>query len=245
MSSSPLPKKFTFQDLILHEDESVILINKPSGIASLDDKSNRNIHFMAKDYFPDAQLCHRLDKMTSGVLIIAKSPEAYRHISLQFQNRTLRKGYRCLVEGIHRFQNRSIDLKLYVTTNKRVSVSKSQGKPALTIVNTEEVFRHYTLLHCEPRTGRMHQIRVHLATLKSPIVGDELYGGKDIFLSAFKRKYKFSGRKMEERPLNHSFLLHAYNLKFVHPTSEEEMTIEAPYPKNFQVVLKMLRKYDA
>ncbi|MEO0897995.1 MAG: RluA family pseudouridine synthase [Bacteroidota bacterium] len=237
-------KHISFKDLILFEDKDIVLVSKPLDVASLDDKSNRNVLGLAKQYDEDLRLCHRLDKNTSGVMLLCRGDENYRHISIQFERRKVKKVYATLVAGVHKFQQLDIDLPLYVSTNRKVSVNKVDGKPSKTIVDTEEAFKNYSLLNCKPVTGRMHQIRVHLASIKCPIVGDQLYGGQDIFLSEIKKGYKYSMRK-EERPVNHGYLLHARELHFTHPQKEEPMMVEAPYPKNFETTLKILRKYNS
>lgn len=239
-----MSKHFLFKDIIIYEDEHILLVNKPQGVSSLDDKSNANLHYLSKKYNPDLQLCHRLDKMTSGILLFSKNEAHYRSIAIQFEKRQVHKKYHALVEGVRQFDHINIDYPLNVTTNKKVTVSHRAGKPSQTFVSTLRHFKHYTLLECEPVTGRMHQIRVHLQSIQCPIVGDELYGGKNLFLSSIKRKYHLGKFTDEELPVNHEYLLHSHSLTFTHPFTGETVSFSAPLNKNFATVIKLLEKYD-
>ncbi|MFN3839322.1 MAG: RluA family pseudouridine synthase [Cyclobacteriaceae bacterium] len=231
--------KIRFDSLILWQDEDYIGINKPPFIATLEDRNEpTNLLALAKTYLPDAQACHRLDKHTSGILVFAKNPLAYRHLSLQFQNREVTKVYHAVCDGIHRFDNLMVDLPVLKQNDGRVKISKNEGKQAQTRFRTLKAFRSHTLVECQPITGRMHQIRVHLASLGAPITGDELYGGKPFFLSSVKRAFSLK-KFTEEQPLIKRMALHAVTLVFKNQ-SGLRISLEAPYPKDMKALLRQL-----
>jgi 23S rRNA pseudouridine955/2504/2580 synthase len=233
-------KKIVFQDLILIENSDYLVINKPPYLSSLDDRHEaQNILDLAKSYWEDAQLCHRLDKETSGCLVIAKHPEAYRHLAMQFENRQVEKIYHAVVEGIHDFKEVMIDRNL-LANNKGIAKVSKEGKPAQTIVNTVRTYFAHTLVACTPITGRLHQIRVHLAYLKAPICGDPLYGGKVLYLSALKRRFNLK-KDTEELPIMQRVSLHAYAIKFL-GLDGKGFSVQAPYPKDFQVLVQQMEK---
>jgi 23S rRNA pseudouridine955/2504/2580 synthase len=124
-----------------------------------------------------------------------------------------------------------------------VTISRQEGKRAETWFQSLKYFKHYTLVECRPVTGRMHQIRIHLATQRASIAGDEMYKGEPVFLSKIKRKYHL-GKDQEELPIMKRFALHAYEVTFK-ITPGTEITIHAPYPKDFETLLKLLEKFDS
>ena len=234
-----------FTDLILFEDEDIIVVNKPPFISSLDEREGGEINMLrlAKQYAGDAQVCHRLDKETSGALIIAKNPEAYRSVSMQFEKRQVKKVYHAVIDGTHIFEDLLIDLPILNTGKGNVSINRQDGKRAETWFRSLKYFKHYTLVECRPVTGRMHQIRIHLATQQAAIAGDEMYRGKPVFLSALKRKYHL-GKDQEEMPIMKRFALHAFEVSFK-LMDGTDVTIHAPYPKDFETLLKLLDKFDS
>lgn len=237
--------KIQFKDLILFEDNDFIVINKPAGISSLDERKDDyapSILRMAKSYSEDAQLGHRLDKETTGALVIAKNPEAYRHISMQFEHRETAKRYHAVVEGMHDWDGMMVNLPIFPLKDGKVIIDRQKGKHAETWFRSLQVFRGYTLVECLPITGRMHQIRIHLTCLKAPIVCDEMYGGKFVFLSDLKKKFNLK-KDTEELPLMRRVALHAYSLTFSLMNGEVKEVI-APYPKDFAVLVKQLDKND-
>lgn len=233
------------KDLIIFENDDLAIINKPPFISSLDEREGGDINILrlAKSEFGDAQVCHRLDKETSGCLIIAKNPETYRLVSMQFERRQIKKVYHAIVNGTHIFDNLVIDLPILNLGNKNVTISRSEGKPAETHFNSLIYFKHATLIECQPVTGRMHQIRIHLATQKASIAGDSMYGGKPIYLSQIKRGYTL-GKDQEELPVMKRFALHARELT-LKIDADTEITVMAPYPKDFATLLKQLERFDA
>lgn len=234
-------KPIHFKELILFEDEDYIVINKPSFYSTLDDRNpaKGSILDLARKYVGTAQICHRLDKETSGTLAIAKNPEAYRNLSMQFEDRKVSKVYHAVSDGIHDFNNKHIDLPILSLSRGVVKIDR-RGKSAETMVNTLRAYKMHTFLECMPVTGRMHQIRVHLSAVNAPIAGDTRYGGQPFYLSRIKKRYNLK-KDTEELPLIRRIALHARSLAY-HGLNSKQINVEAPYPKDFAVLLKQLEK---
>jgi RluA family pseudouridine synthase len=231
--------KFNFKDRILFEDEHYVLVNKPPFISTLEDRKDpSNILSLARTYAGDAQVCHRLDKDTSGVLAIAKDPDAYRHLSMQFEHRQVEKIYHAVVDGLHNFNDQLVDLPILKQDDGVVKISKRDGKPAQTYFSSLQTFRLHTLMECRPITGRMHQIRIHLSSLGASITGDDTYGGKPFLLSEIKRGFNLK-KDTEEGTFMKRMALHAFSLGFEDMAGNRQK-IEAPYPKDIQALIKQL-----
>lgn len=233
----------SLEEIIVFENDDYILINKPPHFSTLDDRTTEgktSILSLTKKYNPDGQIVHRLDKETSGVLAIAKNAEAYRHLSIQFEKRKVNKIYHAFVGGIQNFENQLVDAPIYVYNTGVVKIDKDLGKKAQTYFDTLKIYKAHSFVACKPITGRMHQIRIHLALLKAPIIEDKQYGGKSLFLSEIKKNFNLK-KDTEEQPLIQRVALHAYSLSFQLP-SEEVINIEAPYPKDIKALKKQLEK---
>lgn len=227
------------RDMILFEDNDYILVNKPPFLSTLEDRHGRpNLLGLAREYVAAAQVCHRLDKDTSGVLAIAKNPEAYRHLNMQFEHRQVGKVYHAVVDGIHNFKDELVDAPIQKLDDGVVKINRAEGKPAQTWLTAIRSFRYHSLVECRPVTGRMHQIRIHLATQRAPITGDDTYGGKPFLLSQVKRDYKLK-KGTEEEPFMKRMALHAFSLQF-NDLSDKRQVVEAPYPKDFQALVRQL-----
>jgi RluA family pseudouridine synthase len=227
------------QDIILWEDNDFLLVNKPPFLSTLEDRHEKNnLLAMAREYVEDAQVCHRLDKDTSGVLAIAKNPVAYRHMSMQFEHRQINKIYHAIADGIHNFQDQLVDAPILKQDDGIVKISRREGKPAQTYFTSLRSYKNHTLLECRPITGRMHQIRIHLSLLGAPIAGDETYGGKLFYLSTIKRGFNLK-KDTDEKPLLRRMALHAYALEFENLAGNKEKVI-APYPKDIQALVRQL-----
>ena len=174
-------------------------------------------------------IVHRLDKETTGVIVVAKTDKAHRALADQFATRTLKKEYLALVAGVPQLLSGTIDraISRHATHRHRMTVGEG-GKPARTAWERVEAFGGISaLLRCQIFTGRTHQIRVHLKSLGHPILGDPLYGWKPDPRLA----------KQPER-----VMLHAEHLVLVHPISGKELDLRAPLPKDFEAMIKVLRK---
>ncbi len=235
-----MAQKIKFRDLVIWEDEDYWVINKPPFISTLEDRALAiNILSLAREENPAAQVCHRLDKETSGALIIAKNPKAYRNMSMQFEARKIEKVYHAVADGIHDFDNEQKQEKILKLSNGTVKIDRA-GKDASTTFSTLQAYKFHTLIECKPLTGRMHQIRIHLAHSGASITGDTTYGGKPFYLSSVKKKFNLK-KEVEEQPLIKRLALHAYLLSFETLKGTKE-SVKAAYPKDFQVLVHQLEK---
>ncbi|QSE99020.1 RluA family pseudouridine synthase [Fulvivirga lutea] len=233
-------KKINFKDLVIWEDSDYWVINKPPFISTLDDRNDPvNILGLAKQQNENAHVCHRLDKDTSGLLIIAKNDEAYRHVSIQFEKRSIGKVYHAVADGIHDFNDKVVEDKILKLSNGTVRIDR-KGKEAKTTFNTLKAYKLHTLIECKPLTGRMHQIRIHLANIGASISGDSYYGGKPFYLSSVKKKFNLK-KDTEEQPLVKRHALHAYKLTFLN-LKDEKVEVQGEYPKDMRVLIEQLEK---
>lgn len=233
---------------ILHEDEHLLLVNKPSGLLTIPDRYRTdlpNLYHLLQARYGTIFTIHRLDKGTSGVVCFAKTAEAHRLLSLQFQERKPVKQYYALVKGIPYEPSGIIDVGLTANKEGGMRVDNKRGKPSSTAYDIVETFRQHALVQATILTGRTHQIRVHFKHLGHPLAVDPLYGSSDaLYLSEIKRK-KFNLKKMtEERPLLTRVPLHAFKLQLEHPFEGTILTVECPLPKDLRATLNQLRKWS-
>ncbi len=229
---------------ILFNTDDLIAIMKPSGLATIPGRGETTsaLEQVAKlaelpwsgTTDPRIRVVHRLDKDTSGVLLFAKHVAAQRHLSHQFQNNTIAKEYLALVAGRPVEDAGEIQARLapHSKSAKYMAVSK-QGRPAITYWKVEARFRLYSLLRVFPKTGKTHQIRVHLKHIGFPLAVDALYNPKapPVLLSMIKRNYH-APKGEEEKPLIARLTLHAEKLRFL-DLADKEVEITAGLPKDF------------
>ena len=217
---------------VLWVDEVLIAINKPSGLRSLPDGYDPgmpHLKSLLEPVYGRLWIVHRLDKETSGVLILARTAEAHRFLNSQFEQHIARKVYHALLKGSPEWDDKLVDLPLHPNGDRRhrTIVDAQRGKPAATRLHVLLRFKAYTLVEASPETGRTHQIRAHLAAIGFPLPGDKLYGGDAPI------------------PTLEGFALHARSLTLKHPTTGELISIEAPYPAALQSVLKQLQSSNS
>ncbi|HWB63425.1 MAG TPA: RluA family pseudouridine synthase [Chitinophagales bacterium] len=232
---------------ILFEDEHMLVVNKPTGITVIPDRIHTDREtlqsILQKDY-GRLFVVHRIDRGTSGVICFARTEEAHKNLSLQFQNHEVRKFYLAVVQGILKDKSGTIEVPIGENKSRPgIMTVDKRGKAALTLYKLEEQFKHAALLEVEIKTGRTHQVRVHMAFIGHPLLVDDVYGKSGAFyFSTIKKHYKPSGE--EELPTIARLTLHAFKLSLTHPATKKEMLFEAPVPKDIQTLLKLLRKYD-
>lgn len=233
---------------VIFYDDDILVVNKPSGITVIPDRihtERETLQNVFEKDFGKLFIVHRIDRGTSGILCFARNEAAHRHLSLQFQNHEVKKKYLAFVSGRMKSASGEIDLPIAESKTKPgTMLINKRGKNALTLYEVEEQFKHAALLKVEIKTGRTHQIRVHLAYMGNPLLVDELYASTEAFyFSKLKKNYKASGEA--ERPTISRLTLHAFELTFTHPARGTEITLRAPLPKDMETLLKLLRKYDS
>lgn len=232
---------------IVYEDDVIIVVNKPSGVLSVPDRYNPDLPHLASilsHNHGDILIVHRLDKDTSGLMVMARDAKSHSRLNEAFQNGTVEKKYLAIVAGHLLTDSVTVDLPLRPDGDRkhRTVVDRSRGKPSSTTFIELDRFDAYSLVEAAPHTGRTHQIRCHLAAIDCPIVCDTLYGrGKPLYLSSFKHNYRPG--KREERPLIDRLALHASSLKFEHPTTGKTTFFQVKEPKDIRATVNQLGKY--
>lgn len=220
----------------------MVLVDKPAGWFAIPDRFGKGtslLQWLRKAY-PEASPAHRLDRDTSGVMCFAREKAYLSPLSQQWQNRTVEKTYLALVMGDIDDEG-TVDAPLVESQTKRgTMIIHKKGKVAVTHFKKIQEWGRYALLEVKIETGRMHQIRVHLAHVGAPLMVDPIYGGNDAFyLSTIKRQYK--GRHGEQ-PLVSRQTLHASALALDHPISGERLTLSADLPKDMRALINQLDK---
>ena len=224
------------------------MANKPPGLLSIPDRfapEKPNLLALLTHQYGKVWTVHRIDRETSGLICFARNEEAHRHLSQQFENRTVEKVYLALLDGASVPEEGTIDRPI-APSHKEVGkmMVAAKGKSAVTHYKAIERFRQFTLVEARIETGRTHQIRVHFESIGHPLAIDSLYGRREAFyLSEVKGKGYQLGRDKEERPLMSRLPLHAWKLALGHPHTGERLEFEAPLPKDFSAVLKQLKKW--
>jgi 23S rRNA pseudouridine1911/1915/1917 synthase len=251
-----LPEKKVFEVLpepiplnVIFEDSHMVVLNKPPGLVVHPAPGNFTgtlvnallYHYgslpssgtgttgIAGDDRERAGIVHRLDKDTSGVMVVARTEQALRELSAQFKNRIVRKKYITLVSGVIKKGSGTIEAGLgrHVKERKKISVHTARAREAVTLFKVKERFKNATLLEVEIKTGRTHQIRVHMAHIGHGVLGDRVYGGA-------------KAAKISDLPIPRQ-MLHAESLSLLHPETRSPMTFMAPPPKDMAEVIEKLR----
>ncbi len=250
----PPDREITPEDIplnIIHEDEDIIVLNKQADILVHPARGNRSGTLVnALAFYSDELssglgefrpgIVHRLDRNTTGVMIVAKNDRAQWKIAKQFENRKVTKTYMAIVHGKPDLTRDRINAPLgqHPRHREKYAIRTDSGKESITFYEVLEPFRGYSFVMLFPKTGRTHQIRVHLAHIKHPIIADDMYGGKLVYPWQLK-----DAEPAVEEPVISRVALHAHSIEFTHPTTEQIVKFEADLPPDMQHALDMLREY--
>jgi 23S rRNA pseudouridine1911/1915/1917 synthase len=238
---------------VIYEDDDLIIINKSADIIVHPARGNTHgtlvnalAHYSDKlssglgEFRPG--IVHRLDRDTTGVMIVTKNDQAQWKVAKQFETRQIHKAYLAIVHGTPELRADRINapLGIHPKIREKYAVRPENGKESITFYEVMEAFRGYSLLKCRPQTGRTHQIRVHLSHIGHPIVADDMYGGKLIY------PWQLADTEPEPQdPVIDRCALHASTIEFRHPTTDQMVQFEAPLPPDMQHLLTLLRQYRA
>ncbi|MEM8523503.1 MAG: RluA family pseudouridine synthase [Bacteroidota bacterium] len=232
----------------IYEDDQLIIVNKFAPFLTIPDRFNSdkvNLYNLLKAKYGEIFIVHRLDMETSGVICFAKMAEAHQNLSRQFQDRTTTKIYQAIVRG--KVAEESGQIEAPIAAHLHIAgkmTTHKKGKPSLTHYKVLERFQRYSLVELDLKTGRTHQIRVHLKSIGHPLAVDKMYANNEaFFLSEIKKRSYKTGKYEEERPLMNRLTLHACRLSIQHPKTQEKLIFEAPLPKDFRAMLQQLRKW--
>ena len=222
---------------ILYEDEDVLLINKPKGMVVHPSAGHYThtivnaVMYHCKDHLSGINgvmrpgIVHRIDMDTTGVIVICKNDSAHQSLAEQLKEHSITRKYRALVHGNLKEDQGTIEgpIGRHPIDRKKMAINRQNGKPAVTHYKVLERFQKYTYIECQLETGRTHQIRVHMASIGHPLLGDEVYCG-------IKSPFSLEGQ-----------CLHAKTIGFMHPRTHEYVEFDAPLPAYFEELLKKLK----
>lgn len=231
---------------IIHEDEAIIIINKPAGLVVHPGAGNPNhtlvnalLNFDAcLDMIPRAGIVHRLDKETTGVMVVARTLESHTFLVNRLQERNIKREYQAIICG-QLIAGGSIENKMGRHPVNRIKMAvTNSGKTAITHYRIIKKFQHYTHLDVQLETGRTHQIRVHMSHIKHPIVGDPVYGNNNSIKKGVDSSLRDIIKNFKRQAL------HAYSLELPHPTTKKLMKFNAELPDDIKMLLEALNTYD-
>jgi RluA family pseudouridine synthase len=237
------------QNWILYDDETLLAVNKPAGLPALPDGYHPDaphVKRLLEPQYGRLWIVHRLDRQTSGLMLLARSPQAHRALNDQFQSHQMNKTYHALIVGLPPWDETVIDLALRPDGDRRhrTVIDQLRGKPASTHLRLLERFGSFSLVQAVPRTGRTHQLRAHLSAAGFPILCDALYGGGQRLVASLPSSGS-GGSAAAGSGLLERMGLHAWSLEFQHPVTHSQMRLEAPYPADFERTLGILRRFLA
>lgn len=245
---SKVSRRRPIEPSVVYADEALLVVSKPPGFVSVsgyEDDPGLPELLVAHGLVPPDEpfrVVHRLDREASGVLVFPRTLAAQQSLTEQFEQRQIEKTYLAIVQG-RVVADGQIDAPIWANSSgTRASVDLQRGKPASTAYQIAERLAGHTLLRCTTRTGRLHQVRVHLAGIGHPLAVDPLYGGgRAVLLSALKPDYR-PNRRRGELPLIDRLTLHALLITLGHPVTGQRVTFEAPPPRDFRAAVLQLRR---